>query len=129
MNFKFSNIFKSNSEFKSANTFEARKEESTKITAKYPDRIPIICEKLQNNNNLNLPDIDKKKYMVSKDLQINQFIYVIRSRMKLPPEKAIFIFINGNIPTGTSLIAYYYEKYKDPDGFLYINYSGENTFG
>jgi GABA(A) receptor-associated protein len=22
-----------------------------------------------------------------------------------------------------------YEKYKDEDGFLYITYSGENTFG
>jgi hypothetical protein len=28
-----------------------------------------------------------------------------------------------------SLISAIYEKHKDVDGFLYITYSGENTFG
>jgi hypothetical protein len=28
-----------------------------------------------------------------------------------------------------ALMSHIYEKYKDEDGFLYITYSGENTFG
>lgn len=32
------------------------------------------------------------------DLSVGQFIYVIRKRIRLPPEKAIFIFINNYIP-------------------------------
>jgi GABA(A) receptor-associated protein len=115
--------------FKSSNKFESRKEESTRVRNKYPDRIPIICEKINNKSSIDIPNIDKTKYLVPKDLVVNQFIYVIRSRMKLPPEKAIFLFVGGKIPTGTSLISEHYNQSKDPDGFLYIGYSGENTFG
>ena len=94
------------------------------------------------------------------DLTVGQFVYVIRKRIKLSPEKAIFIFINNVLPpTGTclmpmsvsfssvasivlrravsvshmlctaALMSNIYEEQKDVDGFLYITYSGENTFG
>ena len=33
-------------DFKSKHNFEKRLEESTTIIAKYPERIPIICERL-----------------------------------------------------------------------------------
>jgi GABA(A) receptor-associated protein len=33
------------------------------------------------------------------------------------------------MPHTAGLISSYYHKYKDEDGFLYISYSGENTFG
>ena len=49
--------------------------------------------------------------------------------MKLPPEKAIFLFVGGVIPATTAIISHIYESKKDKDGFLYIEYSGENTFG
>ena len=32
------------------------------------------------------------------DLTVGQFIYVIRKRIKLPPERALFIFANNVIP-------------------------------
>lgn len=32
------------------------------------------------------------------DLTVGQFVYVIRKRIKLPPEQAIFIFINDRLP-------------------------------
>jgi len=68
---------------------------SERIRAKYPDRIPVICEKSDRSD---IPDIDKKKYLVPADLTVGQFIYVIRKRIKLPPERAIFIFVNNVIP-------------------------------
>lgn len=114
-------------DFKSQHSFEDRIEESTRIIAKYPDRRPIICEKLKNQRDL--PDIDKKKYLVPFDLTIGQFIYVIRKRIQIRPEEGIFLFINNQIVTGSSIIGYIYENSKDPDGFLYIQYAKENTFG
>ena len=45
-----------------------------------------------------IPDIDKKKYLVPGDLTAGQFVYVIRKRIKLSPEKAIFIFVNNILP-------------------------------
>ena len=94
----------------------------------YPDRVPIICERAHNSGN-ECPDIDKNKYLVPKDLTIGQFVYVIRKRLKLPPEKAIFIFVGGAIPPSSQMIVDTYNFYKDFDGFLYINYSFENVFG
>jgi GABA(A) receptor-associated protein len=35
---------------------------------------------------------------VPADLTVGQFIYVIRKRVKLDPDKAIFIFVNDTIP-------------------------------
>jgi GABA(A) receptor-associated protein len=115
-----------NTSFKEAHTFEKRKEESTKIREKYPDRIPIICEK---KGNTDIPQLDKKKYLVPNDINISQFMYIIRKRIKLEPEKAIFLFINNKLPVSNTLISEIYKFNKDEDGFLYINYSGETTFG
>jgi len=112
--------------FKKENNFDKRKGESKRIREKYPDRIPIIVEK---NSNTDLPDIDKKKYLVPSDLTVGQFIYVIRKRISISPEKAIFIFIENMLPPTSELVSSIYEKHKDDDGFLYIEYSGENTFG
>lgn len=106
--------------------FEKRIVEARRILAKYPDRIPVICEKADRSD---IPDIDKKKYLVPADLTVGQFIYVIRKRIKLPPERAIFIFVNNVIPPTASLMSTIYEEQKDEDSFLYITYSGENTFG
>jgi GABA(A) receptor-associated protein len=66
---------------------------------------------------------------VPRDLTIGQFIYVIRKRLRLPAEKAIYLFCCGNIPASSALVHSVYEQYKDEDGFLYITYSGENVFG
>ncbi len=113
--------------FKTKYTFEDRVSESGRIRSKYPDRIPIICEKASRKSDV--PDIDKNKYLVPVDLTVGQFIYVIRKRIKLPPESALFLFINGTVPTASSLMSNIYESQKDPDGFLYITYAKENTFG
>lgn len=112
--------------FKNQHTVENRKKESSRIKAKYPDRIPVICERSVKSG---LAKIDKTKYLVPTDLTMGQFVYVIRKRIKLPPEQALFIFINGNIPPNAELMSTIYETYHDIDGFLYIRYSGENTFG
>ena len=74
-------------------------------------------------------EIDKKKYLVPSDLTAGQFVYVIRKRLKLPAEQAIYLFVNASIPPSSALLNSLYEKQKDPDGFLYINFSSENTFG
>lgn len=105
---------------------EKRKSEAERIRAKYPDRVPVICEKADRSD---IPDIDKKKYLVPADLTVGQFHYVIRKRIKLAPEKALFLFCSNSIPPNAALISTVYEEQKDEDGFLYIQYSGESTFG
>jgi len=112
--------------FKQEYTFDQRKVEAYRVLAKYPDRIPIICER---NQVANVEEIDKKKYLVPVDLTCGQFVYVIRKRLCLPAEKAIFLFVNGIIPSSSQSLSVLYLEHKDLDGFMYITYSDENVFG
>lgn len=114
------------SAFKKEHTFEQRIEESQRIRQQYPDRVPVICEKAEKTD---IPNISKKKYLVPGDLTVGQFVYVIRKRIKLSPDKAIFIFVESVLPATSASMNDIYAEYKDEDGFLYLCYSGENTFG
>jgi len=116
----------SQSFFKKEHPLEKRRAEAARIREKYRDRIPVVVEKAENSD---IPDIDKKKYLVPADLTVGQFVYVIRKRIKLSPEKAIFIFVNNLLPPTAALMSSIFEEHKDEDGFLYITYSGETTFG
>ncbi|KAL2339192.1 hypothetical protein Fmac_013638 [Flemingia macrophylla] len=114
------------SSFKLEHPLERRQAESARIRDKYPDRIPVIVEKAERSD---IPDIDKKKYLVPADLTVGQFVYVVRKRIKVSAEKAIFVFINNTLPPTAALMSSIYVENKDDDGFLYMTYSGENTFG
>mmetsp|Transcript_14443 Transcript_14443/g.35729 ORF Transcript_14443/g.35729 Transcript_14443/m.35729 type:complete len:123 (-) Transcript_14443:68-436(-) len=114
------------SSFKQEHPLEKRKEVSERIRAKYSDRIPVIVEKAPKSD---VPDIDKHKYLVPADITVGKFLYEIRKHMRRSPEN-IFLFVgNGVLPPAAALMSQIYERFKDPDGFLYIVYSGENTFG
>eukprot|EP00455_Lapot_gusevi_P043664 TRINITY_DN5340_c0_g1_i4.p1 TRINITY_DN5340_c0_g1~~TRINITY_DN5340_c0_g1_i4.p1 ORF type:complete len:103 (-),score=23.29 TRINITY_DN5340_c0_g1_i4:279-587(-) len=100
---------------------------SEKIRNKYPDRIPVIVDKAAGSD---VPPLDKKKFLVPADLTVSQFLTVIRKRLQLTPEKSIFIYCNNTLPCSSAMMATIYEQYKDRnDGFLYVTYSSENTFG
>ena len=60
---------------------------------------------------------------------MNQFIYVIRKRLKLKPSEAIFVTINNEMCTSSEILSDIYDRHKNTDGFLYVTYSSENTFG
>lgn len=105
-----------------------RKLESNKIKEKYLDRVPIICEKDPKSR---LADIDKTKYLVPNDLTVSQFAFIVRKRIALDKNSALFLLVNGkNSITGDSSLNEIYETHKDPeDGFLYISYTGELIWG
>jgi len=112
--------------FKEEYSLDDRQKESIKIMDKYPSRIPIIVER---SDKCEFQDIDKRKYLVPKDLNINQFAFVIRKRIKLDSSQAIFLMINNTLCPSNTNIGQVYDDNCDKDGFLYITYSSENTFG
>lgn len=115
--------------FKDEFSLEKRKAESENLMSKYPNRIGIIVEQEKSNNSV-IPPIDKRKYAVYNDMKFSSFMNVIRNRLKLSPEIALIFFVNGsNILTGNQIMSEIYNQYKDEDGFIYIKYTGENTFG
>ena len=112
--------------FKKKHTFDRRKQESTRIMLKYKDRIPIIIETSESDKELIL---DKTKFLVPIDLSVSQFLYVLRLRIKLKPECALYIFFNNQLHTNSETIGSIYKMHKEADGFLYGIVSLENTFG
>lgn len=54
---------------------------------------------------LNVPHWDECRYLVPADLTVGQFVYVVRKRIKLSPEKAIFIFVKNILPPTGKIVA------------------------
>jgi len=109
-------------------TFDDRLAYSNRLNNKYPDYVPVIIKK--NENDKILQDIDKEKYLIPKNLNVSEIINIIRRRISLESKQAIFVFVgNGVLVPLTQDIHSIYQTHKDPDGFLYIVYTTENTFG
>ena len=111
--------------FKQKFSLDFRKEESRIIRMKYPDKIPVICEKLNDRD----PNIIKIKYLIPVELTLAYFIYLIRKNYIFNKNEGIFLIINGYVPSVSYCFGKLYDLFKDEDGFLYINYSVENVFG
>ncbi|KAK1391853.1 Autophagy-related protein 8C [Heracleum sosnowskyi] len=100
--------------------------EAKRIRDEFPGRIPVIVERAKKTD---VPDIVKKKYLVRGDTTVGEFVFVVRRKIELSADKAIFIFVKNTLPPTAALMSAIYEEHKDEDGFLYMTYSGENTFG
>lgn len=112
--------------FKAENALIKRQSDSARMREKFPERVPIILDAKSSSN---VPVIDKSKFLVPKDLTVGQFAYVIRRRISLSPDQAMFLFVRNTLPVSSMTIGNLDADYRDEDGFLYVSYSGENTFG
>merc|ERR1712112_814101 len=102
-------------QYKEEHPFEKRRAEGEKIRKKYPDRVPVIVE--------------KKKHLVPSDLTVGQFYFLIRKRIHLRPEDALFFFVNNVIPPTSATMGALYQEHHEEDFFLYIAYSDESVYG
>ena len=106
---------------------DSRRSSCLELLQKFPDKIPIICEKDPKSR---IDDIDKTKYLVPGDLPINKFIAMIRKRVRVSEEEAFYLLIGGKQINGDGIMKEIYEKFKDrDDGFLYCVYASELTWG
>ncbi len=138
----FSKTKEINNDFTKKYSFEERKNEIDRMYVKHPNKIPVYINKAANSN---INDIKKHKYLVPQELTIGEFMVIIRKNIQLQAEQAITLFIqtvNNNVlmvPTSETMGSVYHknvlslkkipEYNKLIDGYLYIVYSGENTFG
>lgn len=113
--------------FKDLNTFEQRRDVAAKIVEQYPDRVPVIVERDPKSR---MADIDKKKFLAPADITVAKFISEIRKHIKLNRQESLFVFVAKNVmPQPNSTMSQIYAQHKDADGFLYVTYSSESSFG
>lgn len=122
-----SNNFRSKKQFQSFHTLNWREETSKKIRGKYKNKIPCIVFPFENV--AGNPPIDKTQFLVQKEVLLGSFLQVIKKRLVMKPSDALFLFIDKKIPIMTKSLGEIYEEMADVDGFLYIEYSIESTFG
>jgi len=125
-------------------SFEQRKTQSAKIHAQYPDRVLVIVEPApqrrrggKNQKSIvaadgpdGLPGVIKSKFLVPGDQTVGRFLATFRKQLKLSKAQAIYLLTTDNtIPAVSMTMSQLNKQHQDEDGFLYLVYTGENTFG
>jgi GABA(A) receptor-associated protein len=107
-------------------TLAERQEIFRKVNGRHPERIPIICEP---SNGCRI-ELDKYKYLCPQEVPLGEFLHIIRKRMpKLRNGEAVFLLVNNVSPCNSRPLGVLYDEHKQEDGFLYLTYDSENTFG
>lgn len=79
---------------------------------------------------MDLPNLEKRKFLVPQEFTMSQFISIIRNRMQVGPNKALFFLVNNrSLVSLSKSLAEVYAENRNEDGFLYIHYASQEVFG
>merc|ERR1711937_896741 len=104
---------KMKSEFKIRKPFEERAKDAANIREQHPDKVAVIVER--SGSEKSLPVLDKTKFLVPGHVTVTELIRVLRRRLQLAP--------------GTQTLSELWESDHDEDGFIYVWYAAQETFG
>jgi hypothetical protein len=99
------------------------------LLTKYPDRVPIVLSSKTYIKGNPL------RFIVPLNLTVTQFMVLLRTKIELKQEEAIFIFVK-DIQTGQDIMVQssvtmesLYSQYKDKDNLLNLFFEKEAVFG
>lgn len=109
--------------------FEKRLDMAKKIREKYPNYIPIIVEISERSTLFKLSKFDNQKFLIASDITIGQLIYMIRKKLDISTNTAIFLFVDNILPPVSQLLSKVDQEHKSDDLLLYFIVSDESVFG
>ena len=120
-------------------SLQKRIEHSTFISAKFPERVPLIVQPKPHSSSTWLKN---SKILAPKTSTIGALLCHVRETIPLDAQcglyymvdtskKEISPFLNQQyqIIGGNDLVGHLYTQFVKPDGFCYIYYAAESTFG
>lgn len=116
--------------FMGSHSLEKRLELNKTLRKQYPKYIAIIVEKRYGSK---LPNINKRKYLVNGSSQIGTFVRILCNNYitRFSSSQMIWLSTHDGVMFApcSETIDFFYAKNKSADGFLYLLYDEENTFG
>ena len=114
--------------FQTVYDFNARCQFVKKCTSDSPDYVPVfVYAPVSYSQRVKLRT---NKYVVKRDMQMGKFLYFLRDSSNVSMASGLLIFTDqGELPTLTLTVGEVYERYKDTDGFLYLQVVTESMFG
>ena len=114
-------------DYKTKNTLEERKKMFLELQAEHKNRIPVIVEFYKKDKKYFKVSNNERffKFLMDKYITISQFIFLLRRKIKAEEDNDIFLLCKSILLPMEITIERVYNKYKDEDGFLYLEY----TFG
>lgn len=112
--------------YKDERSFDERVNETMRVMAKHPDRVPMVVERAPKSK---LPEIDRRKWLAPKSMTVGQWLSVLRRRVSLKSSEGLFVLVGNKLPKSSSTLGELYEESKDEDGLLYWVYTEMSTFG
>ncbi|CAH0731844.1 unnamed protein product, partial [Brenthis ino] len=98
------------------------------IRDRFPNKIPLYVERYAREKEV--PILGRNKFLVPQELTMSQFLYIIRTKMKLRDSQALYLLVNDKVLVSHSMtMAQAYEQFRSSDGFLHITYAAQQVFG
>merc|ERR1711874_429556 len=98
--------------FKERRGYALRVKDVEQIRTEHPSKVPCIIERF------------------SGEKQLPVLVKIIRRRLQLHPAQAFFLLVNDSTLAPVSMpMSELYRKEMDQDGFLYLVFASQETFG
>lgn len=108
-------------------TFKKRLEISNMKRTESPTKVPIIVEKDFSASKSG--KVHRYQFFVPRDLKVSDLIINIKKQDELKPTEALFLFVGNTIPLMSMTIGEFDRYFCCDDGFVYVTYTQESTFG
>lgn len=90
------------------------------------DTLQLIIERVKGEKRLR--ELPKKQYVLPARATVAQLQHVIRQRA-CEGGMSIYLLVKDELPAADCTVGELAQKHRDPDGFLYVKYSSEDTMG